>query len=234
MEGGLLDGSLSSVVAAAHELKSPLALVRQLAFALEDEGLSTSERQRLVEQIRLTSERALRLTSDLTRTVRLDDALFQLEPVNIKTLCTDVAFQLTPLYHAYGRSIGVRRQRHVPLVVGNRELLHRVMTNFADNALHYGDSKVEFRIAVRNHGRTVRVGVRDYGPAVPTALWQSLVRTLAYAPQSVHARPQSSGLGLYIAGQFAHVMGGQIGAVRHQDGATFYIDITASRQLQLL
>ena len=80
----------------------------------------------------------------------------------------------------------------------------------------------------------VRIGVRDYGPAISSDMWRSLKEKLPTAPQSIHARPESSGLGLYIASQFADIMNGQIGITRHQDGATFYVDLQASRQMSLL
>jgi K+-sensing histidine kinase KdpD len=78
------------------------------------------------------------------------------------------------------------------------------------------------------------MGVRDFGPAVPTDLWQRLQSNLGTGAQTLHARPQSSGLGLFVAGQFASAMKGQIGATRHHDGATFYVDLMASSQLSLL
>ena len=62
--GPLFDG-LTPFVAAAHELKSPLVLVRQLSLMLEAGDLSADEQKRMLRQISLTSERALRLTSDL-------------------------------------------------------------------------------------------------------------------------------------------------------------------------
>jgi signal transduction histidine kinase len=65
-------------------------------------------------------------------------------------------------------------------------------------------------------------------------MWKTLKNKLATAPQPVHARPESSGLGLYISGQFADAMQGTIGAVRHRDGATFYVELPASRQMNLL
>lgn len=108
--------------------------------------------------------------------------------------------------------------------------------NFSDNALHYADSNaaVEIQIKAFNDGQTIRLGVRDYGPALSSDMWQTLQSKLTKAPQSVHARPQSSGLGLYIASQFADAMNGRIGIIRHHDGATFYVDLGASHQLSLL
>lgn len=69
---------VTPTLAAAHELKAPLALTRQLALRLGDPSLSEVERERLTHRIVLTSERALRLTSDLTKAARLEDALFTL------------------------------------------------------------------------------------------------------------------------------------------------------------
>lgn len=235
MEDGLPAGDLSFVQAAAHELKAPLALVRQLSLGLEAGHYDDAERQRMLRQIILTSERALRLTTDLTRSSRLDGSLFELEPLNPQQICEEVAHELTPLYVAKGREIRVPKHRRSLLVVANRDLLRRIVLNFGDNALHYGgDLPVELRAASVNAGQSVRIGVRDYGPAVPADVWRRLQSQLGSGPQPLHARPRSSGLGLYVAGQFADAMSGRIGATRHRDGATFYVDMNASRQLSLL
>lgn len=228
---------VSPLIAAAHELKAPLALVRQLALRLESDDLSDKDRSRLLKQAILTSERALRLTSDLTRSARLDDlTLFKLEPINPEQICRDVASELLPLFEAYGRKVGIKGGRTSLLLVANRDLLRRVILNFSDNALRYSLPGSDIQINIQSDRRigVVRIGVRDYGPALSTDVWRSLRDKLRTAPQSIHARPESSGLGLYIASQFADAMNGRIGAIRHRDGATFYIELQASAQLSLL
>lgn len=235
--GGLSLGSPAAFMAAAHELKSPLALVRQLSLTLEQElDLTPAERERMIHQITLTSERALRLTGDLTRSTR-DATLFPLEPINPQQLCEEVAHELTPLFKAHGKAIRVAPRRQSLLLVGNRDLLRRVLLNFGDNALHYAgeEQAVELRTIAKPTNGIVRIGVRDFGPAVSADTWKVLIHRLEkQAAQPVHARPQSSGLGLAIASQFATMMQSAIGASRHQNGATFYIDMPMSRQLSLL
>lgn len=228
--------NVTPLTAAAHELKAPLALVRQLALQLEDQTISAGERQRLLDQITLTSERALRLTSDLTKSARLEDAMFEVEPINPEQMCRDIVAELTPLFEAHGRTLAVSHRSHPLLLVANRDLLRRILMNFSDNALHYSQpgTAVHLQIQALRGSGMVRVGVRDYGPALSGDMWRSLQQKLSKAPQAIHARPQSSGLGLYIASQFAHAMNGQIGAKRHRDGATFYVELQASRQLSLL
>lgn len=236
MNGGEGRYEVTPLIAAAHELKAPLALVRQLALRLEDETLSDRERSRLLQQTILTSERALRLTSDLTRSARLDSAMFSLEPINPEQLCRDVAAELTPLFEAYGRTVHVSGRRHPLLLVANRDLLRRILLGFSDNALHYSlpGTAVAMQIKAFKRAGTIRIGIRDYGPALSSDMWRKLQKKLSTAPQSIHARPESSGLGLYIASQFASTMNGRIGAVRHKDGATFYVELQASSQLSLL
>lgn len=234
-EGGALH-SAPLFLAAAHELKSPLALIRQLALELEAGECTPREAETIAHQITLTAERALRVTTGLTKTARLEDGLFTLEPVNPVSLCEEVVGELAPLYRAKGRRIYVAKRTRPLLGLANKDLLRRVLLSFADNALHYSDDQTPVVVTASMHhkGSRIRLGVRDYGPAVPIQAWDKLARSLGVRPQPLHNRPESSGLGIYVARQFAEAMSAEVGATRHRDGATFYIDINASTQLRLL
>lgn len=231
---GSLGGALynaPSFVTAAHELKSPLALIRQLSLHLESDTLTQVEAQQTARQIMLTSERALRLTTDITKASRLEDSLFTLEPLNPNVLCREVAEELRPLYKAQGRSITVRSPRTL-LGLANHELLRRILLNFADNALHYSEpgQAVAITASSRDRGAKIRLSVRDRGPALPASLRKNVGTQVAPSP----SRPNSSGLGIYIARQFADAMHATIGTTSHRDGTTFYVDIGSSTQLRLL
>jgi signal transduction histidine kinase len=190
----------------------------------------------MLRQISLTSESALRLTSDLTRSVRLTDALFKLEPINPQKLCEEIVRELTPFFAAHDCNVKLKSRKHPLLLIANRDLLRRIIMNFSDNALHYTEenSTVEIQIAALAGGEIVRLGVRDYGPALSVDVLEGLQGKLVNASTTIHARPLSSGLGLYIARQFADVMHGKIGVKRHRNGSTFYVDLQASNQLSLL
>lgn len=234
-EGKAAANHAPSLVAAAHELKAPLALVRQLSLELETGDYGDAERAILQHRITLTTERALRLTTDLTRAERLDDSLFALEPINPLALCEEVASELMPLYEANRRKLQVASRARPILGLANRELLRRILLNFADNALHYSGENASVKITAqqKNRGNVIRLGVRDYGPAVPARAWRNVMNNLG-KPQTLQARPASSGLGMMIAQEFAAAMGASIGATRHRDGATFFVDIATSTQLRLL
>lgn len=225
--------AMPSLTAAAHELKNPLVLMRQLAYEIGEHDLTEADTHKIAERLELTSERALRLVDDLTQTSRLADGLFEMEPINPSALCEQVARDIQPLYRAHERSIQARRRRQTPLVVANRTLLARVLTNFADNALHYSSPDRPVQFETHQHRDKVRISVRDYGPGVSSKLWRTLSAGSSTLAQPSR-RPASSGLGLFIAKQCALAMGGDVGVIRHRDGASFYVELNSSRQLSLL
>lgn len=221
-------------VAAASELSSPLVLLRQLGIALSADDLTDAERKRLGEQLTLTSERALRLAANLSMSSP-DQSAFQLEPVNPVSVCQEVIHELSPLFAAYGQKITLQHRTRVPLSVANRQLLQQILMGLGDNALHYGSSQHPVHMAVSGHKDHVRIGVRDYGPAVPIDIWQRLEDKMSKRARAPLAtRPQASGIGLLAVKRLAGLMGGSVGTVRHQDGATFYVDLRLSHQMSFL
>lgn len=220
--------------ASAGELQTPLALIRQLSLALEDPTLSVGDRQRLTERLTLTAERALRITQNLRMDARLNSSL-NLEPVNAAMLCKEVVHELTPLFRAHGRTLTVQPRNQALLMVADRSLLRQVLFSFVDNALHYGSDEHPVRMTIGGHAGKVRVGVRDYGPAVASDALRRLHERIArQAPVLIARRPRASGVSLMMAQQVAEMMGGAAGVVRHRDGATFYIDMNVSGQMSLL
>ena len=227
-------GTGSSAVVVAHELKAPLALMRQLALSIELEN-DLAGAQKVSEQIVATSERALRQVNDLTKVARLEDAMFEMEPVNPRVVCDEVLAELWKYFRFNRRELSIEYKNKRKLVVGNRQLLFSVVYNFCLNAMNYGGEELPSRVIVRDlQGNKVRVEVRDYGPAVPTKIWRQIKDGVIKKPVDIAMRPGSSGLGLYIAAKFANYMQSDFGLIRHRDGTSFYIDLPVSGQLSFL
>ena len=225
----------SSFLIAAHEMKTPLSIIRQLSLTLNDDEieLSNSEKSRILRQIDITSERALRLVQDLTKISKLEDAMFELEPINSKKICSDVVAEITDVFKLHGRVIRFKNVRKNERIMANYELLRSILMNFSDNALYSSNEKSEVEIKISNIGEKVRISVRDYGEELPLSIWRS-VKKQNHQPVQANSRPQSSGLGIFIAQSFAAAMGAKIGVIRHRDGSTFYVDLNRSGQLSLL
>lgn len=231
--GVLLDES-ALTVAASRELTSPLVLLRQLGLAISADDISDDERKQLSRQMTLTSERALRMAANLGMTSAKQSSL-SLEPINPVSICQDVIHELSPLFLAHGQSIKLTQRTRIPLLVGNRQLLTRILLGFGDNALHYGSPDHPVQMTIQSLKGRVRIGVRDWGPAVPVDVWDRLESKIArHAVAPLPARPYTSGVSLVAARKLAELMECSVGLTRHRDGATFYVDLLVSKQMSLI
>lgn len=230
-------GSLAvpSVLAAAHELKVPLTLIRQLSYQLEDSG-SLSQQQKLIgERIRLTSERALRLVENVTKVGRLDEAMFTLEPLQVGSVWSDVVREISPLADGLKQDVQLRISQKPLLVVAHRELLPAILMGLCDNALAHNPAGSALKLSAKRHKNNIVFSVRDNGPKIERNAFRNLAARLGTSPQPLGTRPNSSGLGLWIAGRFASAMDARLSVTKHrQGGVTFSLHVPTSTQLSLL
>lgn len=224
---------VNGFLVAAHELKAPLCLLRQLALAL-DLAPTEAQRARLQAQIVEVSDRALRQVNDLLKISRLEDGLFETEPVSVRGVCESVLQELSPLFRYERRKLAFHYANKSRLAIANRDLLYSVIYNFCVNALRYSESDSESRLTVSDSHGKIRVNVRDFGPALPMKVWRELNGGYLVAPTPIAMRPDSSGLGLYIASEFARHMHARLGATRHKDGTSFFVELPVSKQISLL
>lgn len=227
-----MKSEVNGILVAAHDLKAPLSLLRQLALSMELAPDQTA-RTRIQAQMVSVSDRALRQLNDLAKIARLEDGLFNTEPISIRGLCEEVYRELDPLFRFETRQLERRYRNHSRLVVANRELLHSILYNLCTNAIRYSYQDTVSSLAIADAHGKIRVSVRDFGPALPSKIWQSLRKEGLSQPVAVPMRPNSSGLGLYIASQFAKYMHANFGAVRHRDGTSFFVELPVSKQISL-
>lgn len=228
-------GGLPSIVVAAHELKAPLALIRQLTLLLDDLG-DEAKAGYIRKQIVQTSDQALQLANDLANVGNLSPTLFPLEPVNPLSVCRQIALEMKPMISLYNRQISwpkINRPHSSKLILANRKLLERILINFLYNAMKYTEQDTKIAVKMMQYQDKVRISVRDFGPMMSLREYRQLLNEMEMR-KTVRTRPESSGLGIYVANQFAHAMCGQIGLIRHRDGLTFYVDLPISHQMSLL
>ena len=224
---------LPSLSVAAHELKSPITLMRQLALAIQSGELSPDEERQFSDMLVMMSDRSLQLVNDLSHVGNLQPALFPLEPTNPLAVCRRLHVGISPMAEMYGRDIIWPKNRRVDLVSANSRLLGSVLGNFIDNALKYSQENMPIRVKIIQKDGSTRMVVRDHGPQISLKEYRRLVDEMEQL-KSIKTRPDSSGLGVYIASQFARAMGAEIGLIRHRDGVSFYIDLVKSGQLSWL
>ena len=225
-----MDVEVDGILVAAHELKAPLAVLRQLALSFDEmNGVNEHIRSEMVN----VSERAIKQVNDLVKVRRLEDGLFEMEPVAVRAVCDEVTRELRYLFRDEQKGLSIRYSNRARLVTANKDLLHSVIYNFLLNAIHYSNNKTRAELVVKDHHGMVQVTIRDYGPALPIDVWREMKRGFIRKPTSIAMRPGSSGLGLFIASRFSRYMHADVGAVRHRDGTSFYVNLPISKQISM-
>ncbi len=227
-----MESEVNGILVAAHELKAPLALLRQLALSL-DFAEEKNDIKFIQSQMVDVSDRAIRQVQDLSKISRLDEGMFEMEPVAVRAVCDDVVDELRHLFRFNHRNLEIEYHNRARLVYANRELLYSVIYNFCLNAMHYSDEETRSELKLSDKNGKVRLDVRDFGPALPLDVWHSLKKGWIKKPTSIAMRPGSSGLGLYIASKFSQYMKADVGAIRHRDGTSFFVELNPSKQLSL-
>ena len=225
-----MEEEVDGILVAAHELKAPLAVLRQLALAF-DEMDAPNEHIR-TEMINV-SERAIRQVNDLAKIRRLEDGLFQMEPVAVRAVCDDVTRELAYLFSHNQRDLFIKYSNKARLVTANRDLLYSVVYNFLLNAMHYSGEGTRAELTVHDSRGKIKISVRDFGPTLPMDVWREMRKGWIRKPTSIAMRPGSSGLGLYIASKFSKYMNARVGAIRHRDGTSFFVELPISKQASL-
>lgn len=221
-----------SLLAAAHELKAPLVLMRQLSLQMSDPSMPVTPE--LYRRMRMTTERSLRLVDGLTRAARLEDSLFDTESLEVKAVCQLVAEEMQPLARELGQTLRVSLPRRSILAIGQYDLLTALLIGLCDNALTHNTAGANVTISTRERSGRVELAVRDDGPVMSSKQFGELTGKLG-KPQPVGGRARSSGLGLWVADNFARSMSGDLIAKRHRSGGmTFIVSLPQSTQLSLL
>lgn len=224
-----MGSEVNSIAVAAHELKAPLSLMRQLALSMQDLDVPAVQ-ERICAQMVNVSERALQQVNDLAKISRLEEGLFVMEPVSVRGVCESVTRDVSILFGYDRKKLNIQYKNRQKLAVANTELLYSVIYNFCTNAMRYSEAESASILTVSDSRDLIRINVRDFGPALPAKIWRELKNGKLKQPTPIAMRPGSSGLGLYIATHFADYMHARLGAIRHQNGTSFFIELPISCQ----
>ena len=196
---------------AAHELRTPLAVLRA--------RIDTLENKNEVPALRRDVEGMSRIVSQLLELAELDAlAIEDRGTVDLRTICSDVAEFIAPLVIEHGRDISLRAPDEPVLVKGNGELLKRAIRNVVENALYHAPEGSTVEIELDRGGT---VCVMDQGPGVEP---QDVDRIFERFWRADRSRSGGAGLGLSIVKQIVESHGGAVTVEnRPSGGAAFSI-----------
>jgi len=205
-----LDNERRFTADAAHELRTPLAVVKvQAQVALASK--SVSDREHALAQVIAGTDRATHLVEQLLRMARLDP-LAQLpdpQPVDLVELARQVIARLYESGPYLAQRIELVAGEAPLRVAANHELLAAALRNLLDNALCYTPTDSPVTVRVDKENADLLLSVSDEGVGVAVEDLPRLTERFYRAGEAA-GKAAGSGLGLSIVRRVAELHGASL------------------------
>ncbi|MCA9215623.1 MAG: HAMP domain-containing protein [Planctomycetales bacterium] len=215
---------------AAHELRTPLAVMRTEADVALRGNRSTDEYRHVIEVMRKESQRLSNLADQLLQLCRHDAGVESLrrEEVQLDAVLMDVAEQLRPM--AAAKSVELKFGSVETSVVGGNDIqLSRVLFNVLENAIKHTPSGGSIKASIISDEDVVSVRIADSGPGIPESdvphIFERFYRVDKSRSRNGHVG--GAGLGLAISKAIVDAHEGTIRvAETNRSGTTFVIQLS--------
>lgn len=199
---------------ASHQLRTPLTSVKgYISMVLEgDAGKLTPKQKKLLNQSFFSAQRMVYLIADLLNVSRLKTGKFIVEPsnVNLANVVEEELVQLKETAAARSLKLTYEKPKKFPEVMLDETKIRQVIMNFADNAIYYTPSGGHIEVKLTETPTTIEFRVIDDGIGVPKREQPHLFTKFYRAGNARNARPDGTGLGLFMAKKVIVVQGGSV------------------------
>jgi signal transduction histidine kinase len=201
---------------AAHELKTPVAILKSTLQSLLQRPRSTDEYRAGVEAALEDTSRLEKLVHSMLRLARAEqwaagNLRRDLEEIDLTSTCELCIAYLRPLAEARGLNIHLCPDG-APKLRADAEDLELVWRNLLENAIQYSPAQSTVTMTISQAGTFAEVAVQDQGPGIPKT---DLARVFDRFHRADSSRARSSGgygLGLAISKAIIEAYGGTITA----------------------
>jgi len=197
---------------AAHELRTPLAVVALRVEALQGE----TDKQ----ELRRGLGRLVHLVSQMLDVERLSLSGRERSPVDLAAVARDVVADLAPTAIKSGYDLSLEAPDAPVIVTGDAHAISRAITNLVGNSVAHGGGAGQIRVVV---GSDRTIDVVDEGPGVPSALQPRLFEPFSRGSSNA----DGCGLGLHLTREIMSAHGGDVRLAPGRRGATFRLSFAS-------
>jgi signal transduction histidine kinase len=188
---------------ASHQLRTPLTAVKgYISMVLDgDAGELNHMQRKLLDQAFVSSQRMVFLIADLLNISRLRTGKFVIEPspTSLADIVESEVEQLRETAQSRGLRLAYAKPKNFPRLMLDETKIRQVVMNFLDNAIYYTPSGGHIEVHLRDKQQSVEFTVVDDGIGVPKHEQPHLFSKFYRAGNARKARPDGTGLGLFMA-----------------------------------
>lgn len=215
----------------AHDLKTPLTRLQTRVESALREAESGEGYRAALEDTLTETDQLLKVFNALLRIARIEAMApgDGLEPVDVKTLISEIAELYEPLIEDEGGAL----ETDVPetlLASCQKELVIQGLVNLIENALKYGqpaEGGLQIRLSAEETEGRIVLKVEDNGPGIPQED-QNRVQDRFVRLDESRSEP-GTGLGLSLVKAVARLHGGDLRFTNKDPGLIARIDLTPAR-----
>lgn len=198
----------------AHELRNPLAPIRNALELLRLSG----DKPAMLERVRGTMERQVdqmvHLINDLLDIARISSGkmVLQIERVDMQSVIASAVETSLPLIEAGGHELALDLPDAAIWVDVDTVRLSQVLSNLLSNASKYTPQHGRIGISARISGDAVVIDVSDTGIGIATHDLERVFDMFSQAPHSIGISKGGLGIGLSLVRRLVSLHGGSVSA----------------------
>jgi two-component system sensor histidine kinase CreC len=202
--------------ALAHEVKAPLAAIRGAA-ELMDEAMPVEQRQKFLANIRGESARIQKIVDRLLELSSLEarKTLRQTETIGVESLLLEATDVLRPACTSAGVELTTGGDSGT--LRGERVLLREALVNLLQNALEFSPAGGAVTLRTKSEKGRMLFTVEDNGPGIPDFALSRVFERFYSLPRPGTGK-KSTGLGLALVREIAHLHGGDVTLLNRPEG----------------
>jgi signal transduction histidine kinase len=198
----------------AHELRNPLAPVRNAIHFLKLRGPATPDVQWASDVIDRQVTAMRRLIDDLMDISRINQGRIELRsaPVALDEVLADALETIQPQIDGAGHKLTVLQPPCKLLLHADRARLAQVFMNLLSNAAKYTDPGGQIELRVVSEGGHAILSVRDSGIGIPPHRLESVFEMFSQEEPALSRARGGLGIGLALTRKLVELHGGNIRA----------------------
>jgi len=202
----------------AHELRNPLAPIRNALTVLNAPGITSERAERAREVIGRQVNQMVRLIDDLMDINRISRGTLELRRRRfaIGSLVWQAVETCLPVEARRKRDINVTVPPQPVFVDADPIRLHQILCNVLNNAVKFSNDSDRISIAVDPQDRDLVLTVSDTGIGIPPGKLERVFEMFSQVEQAPGHVKTGLGIGLALVRQLAELHGGSVTA--HSDG----------------